>query len=216
PGLTTTASVVGPPASASAIKHQTARRLSLRRSRSDRPPQIPNRSSLASAYSRHSTRTSHAVHTRLASRVEPPFSGKKASGSVWAHSARSCQPRTPSSGRASRAYSPTCGASAGTPVVSGPSPSMFHTAPPLFAGRLPGIPGGPPPPASGTVLRGEVPHPGCPLRHPRPPPRALRRTGSGPCTRCGAGPRPCCSDGLGSALLGGGHGGRGTAHPDGV
>src|SRR3954468_9054941 len=30
------------------------------------------------------------MHTRLASRVDPPFSGKKASGSVWAHKARSC------------------------------------------------------------------------------------------------------------------------------
>ena len=30
--------------------------------------------------------------TFLASRVEPPFSGKNASGSVCAHSARSCQP----------------------------------------------------------------------------------------------------------------------------
>ena len=34
---------------------QTARFFSLRRSRSERPPQMPNRSSLASAYSRHSS-----------------------------------------------------------------------------------------------------------------------------------------------------------------
>src|SRR5699024_6806660 len=47
--------------------------------------------SLSRAYSRHSTRTSHVWHTRLASRVEPPFSGKEACGSVWAHKARSCQ-----------------------------------------------------------------------------------------------------------------------------
>jgi hypothetical protein len=46
---------------------------------------MPKRSSLASAYSRHSPRTSHAKHTFLASRVEPPFSGKNASGSVCAH-----------------------------------------------------------------------------------------------------------------------------------
>ncbi len=70
---------------------QTARLRSLRRSRSDNPPQIPNRSSWASAYSRHSARTSQPVQIFLASRVEPPFSGKNASGSVWAHSARSCQ-----------------------------------------------------------------------------------------------------------------------------
>ena len=61
-----------------------------RRSRSERPPQIPNRSSCSSAYSRHSLRTSHPVQIFLASRVEPPFSGKNASGSVCAHSARSC------------------------------------------------------------------------------------------------------------------------------
>ena len=35
--------------------------------------------------------------TFLASRVEPPFSGKKASGSVWAQSARSCHPSSVSS-----------------------------------------------------------------------------------------------------------------------
>ena len=34
--------------------------LSLRRSRSDRPPQMPNRSSFSSAYSRHSARTSQS------------------------------------------------------------------------------------------------------------------------------------------------------------
>ena len=50
---------------------------------------MPNRSSLVKAYSRHSTRTAHPVQTRLASRVEPPFSGKNASGSVSAHSASS-------------------------------------------------------------------------------------------------------------------------------
>ena len=37
-------------------------------------------------------RTSQVRQTFLASRVEPPFSGKNASGSVWAHSARSCHP----------------------------------------------------------------------------------------------------------------------------
>src|SRR4029453_17188950 len=75
----------------------TARFLSFRRSRSLRPPQMPKRSSLASAYSRHSPRTSHAKHTFLASRVDPPFSGKNASGSVCAHSARSCQLSAPPS-----------------------------------------------------------------------------------------------------------------------
>src|SRR5580692_6916037 len=71
---------------------QTASRFIRRRSRSDSPPQMPKRSSCSSAYSRHSTRTSQPRQTFLASRVEPPFSGKKASGSVCAHKARSCQP----------------------------------------------------------------------------------------------------------------------------
>jgi inosine-uridine nucleoside N-ribohydrolase len=64
--------------------------LTRRRSRSDSPPQIPKRSSLSSAYSRHCIRTGQPTQTRLASRVEPPFSGKNASGSVSAHSA-SCR-----------------------------------------------------------------------------------------------------------------------------
>ena len=51
---------------------------------------MPKRSSFCSAYSRHSPRTSHVVQMRFASRVEPPFSGKNASGSVCAHSASVC------------------------------------------------------------------------------------------------------------------------------
>ena len=82
-------------------------RFSLRRSRSDKPPQIPKRSSFSSAYSRHSTLTSHELQTRFASRVEPPFSGKNASGSVWAQSARSCHPRSSVSVKGSRAISLT-------------------------------------------------------------------------------------------------------------
>ena len=78
-----------------------------RRSRSDSPPQMPNRSSFANAYSRQSAFTSHEPHTRFASRVDPPFSGKKASGSVWAHRARSCQPRSSVSVKGSRANSLT-------------------------------------------------------------------------------------------------------------
>src|SRR5215469_17259634 len=74
-----------------------APRLRRRRSRSERPPQMPKRSSCSSAYSRHSVRTSQERHTFLASRVEPPFSGKNASGSVWAHSALSCQDIPPAS-----------------------------------------------------------------------------------------------------------------------
>ena len=65
-------------------------RLRRRRSRSESPPQMPKRSSCASAYSRHSSRTSQPRQIRFASRVEPPFSGKNASGSVCAHRARSC------------------------------------------------------------------------------------------------------------------------------
>ena len=105
----------------------TARRLSLRRSRSDMPPQIPKRSSLARAYSRHSSRTSQVAQTRLASRVEPPFSGKKASGSVWAHRARSCHARGPSSTSSpppKRSDSTSASGSSG--CFSGPSPRMFH------------------------------------------------------------------------------------------
>ena len=68
---------------------------------------MPKRSSFASAYSRHSARTSQPEQMRLASRVEPPFSGKNASGSVWAHSACSCQP----------------GSSAGSPISTATSGS---------------------------------------------------------------------------------------------
>src|SRR3712207_5799791 len=60
---------------------------------------MPKRSSLASANSRHSARTEQPLHTRLASRVEPPFSGKKASGSVSAHSASSRQDASPAGDR---------------------------------------------------------------------------------------------------------------------
>src|ERR671911_431682 len=70
---------------------QEARRLRRRRSRSDRPPQIPNRSSLASAYSRHSVWTVQVWQMRLAARVEPPFSGKKQSASLSRQAARSYQ-----------------------------------------------------------------------------------------------------------------------------
>src|SRR5699024_10821522 len=51
---------------------------------------IPNLSSCSSAYSKHSSRTAQAWQMRLASRVDPPFSGKNASGSVCAHKAWSC------------------------------------------------------------------------------------------------------------------------------
>src|SRR5215218_7161005 len=70
---------------------QEARRLRRRRSRSERPPQIPNRSSLASAYSRHWVWTVQVWPMRLAARVEPPFSGKKQSASLSRQAARSYQ-----------------------------------------------------------------------------------------------------------------------------
>jgi len=89
------------------IDYPACARFRRRRSRSDRPPQIPKRSSFSSAYSRHSTFTSQELQTRFASRVEPPFSGKKASGSVWAQRARSCQPRSSVSVKGSRAKSLT-------------------------------------------------------------------------------------------------------------
>ena len=66
-------------------------RFKFRRSRSDSPPQMPKPSSLLNAYSRHGALTSHSRQTRLASRAEPPLSGKNACGSVCAHNARSCQ-----------------------------------------------------------------------------------------------------------------------------
>src|ERR1700679_1322512 len=69
---------------------------------------MPKLSSIFSAYSRHSPRTSHPRQTRLASRLEPPFSGKNASGSVCAHSAWSCQPTSStSSGRTTTCVSGT-------------------------------------------------------------------------------------------------------------
>jgi hypothetical protein len=64
---------------------------SLRRSRSEVPPQIPNCSLLFNAYSRHCARTEHPEHTARAALDEPPRSGKKISGSTSAHLAALCQ-----------------------------------------------------------------------------------------------------------------------------
>ena len=66
---------------------------------------------LRRAYSRHSPRTSQPVQIFFASRVDPPFSGKKASGSVCAHRARSCQ--LASSGRPNSSDSSAIGKIAG-------------------------------------------------------------------------------------------------------
>src|SRR3954469_14955634 len=74
---------------------------------------MPKRSSWPSAYSRHSALTSHRPQILLASRVDPPFSGKKASGSVCEHSARSCH----SGASPSRSTPSTC-ASIGVPPNS--------------------------------------------------------------------------------------------------
>ena len=52
---------------------------------------------MVSASPTRAERTSQARQTFFASRVDPPFSGKKDSGSVWAQSARSCQPSSSSS-----------------------------------------------------------------------------------------------------------------------
>ena len=101
---------------------QTACFFSRRRSRSDRPPQMPKRSSLARAYSRHSPRTSQDRHTRLASRVLPPFSGKNASGSVWAHRARSCH------SMASSAPAVVNGSSTGSPTADLPPEAQVGPA----------------------------------------------------------------------------------------
>src|SRR6266536_159339 len=70
---------------------QQARFFRRRRSRSLIPPQIPKRSSLARAYSRHSTWTTQVWQILLAARVEPPFSGKKQSASLPRQAARSYQ-----------------------------------------------------------------------------------------------------------------------------
>src|SRR6185295_6547794 len=78
----------------SAVRRSSARcRRTRRRSRSDRPPQMPNFSPCASAYSRQSTRTSQLRHTAFASRVDAPRSGKKRSGSTPKQLASSCQLR---------------------------------------------------------------------------------------------------------------------------
>src|SRR4028118_2131403 len=58
-----------------------ARRRRRRRSRSESPPQMPNRSSLASAYSRHSALTSHPVQVVLALRAPAPPPREPAPGS---------------------------------------------------------------------------------------------------------------------------------------
>ncbi len=66
-------------------------RRNLRRSRSLKPPQIPNFSPLDSACSRQSSRTTHPRQTSFASRVEAPRSGKKRSGSTPMQFAWRCQ-----------------------------------------------------------------------------------------------------------------------------
>ncbi len=65
-----------------------------RRSRSDSPPQMPNFSPFASAYSRQSSRTTHPRHTSFASRVDAPRSGKKRSGSTPMQFALVCHVRS--------------------------------------------------------------------------------------------------------------------------
>jgi hypothetical protein len=63
----------------------------LRRSRSLKPPHIPNFSPFARAYSKQSSRTTQPRHTSLASRVDAPRSGKKSSGSTPMQFALLCQ-----------------------------------------------------------------------------------------------------------------------------
>src|SRR5262249_56149555 len=65
-----------------------------RRSRSLIPPQMPNFSPLARAYSRQSSRTTQPRHTSLASFVDAPRSGKKRSGSTPRQFAWRCQARS--------------------------------------------------------------------------------------------------------------------------
>ncbi|BAV22568.1 hypothetical protein CGBL_0108250 [Corynebacterium glutamicum] len=87
------------------MKFYEISRFRRRRSRSERPPQIPKRSSCSRANSRHSSRTGQPWQIRLASRVEPPFSGKNASGSVCAHSACSCHSCSTAPNRSSKVIS---------------------------------------------------------------------------------------------------------------
>ena len=64
-----------------------------RRSRSLIPPQMPNFSPFARAYSRQSSRTTHPRQTSLASLVDAPRSGKNRSGSTPMQFALRCQVR---------------------------------------------------------------------------------------------------------------------------
>ena len=66
------------------------RRRSRRRSLSERPPHIPNFSPFWRAYWRQSSRTTQPRQTSFASRVDPPLSGKKRSGSTPKQFAERC------------------------------------------------------------------------------------------------------------------------------
>ena len=77
------------------------------------PTPNPEALVVPSAYSRQSARTSQREQMRLASRVDPPFSGKNASGSVCEHKARSCHSgalpsRSATTGRPSISVPPSC------------------------------------------------------------------------------------------------------------
>jgi hypothetical protein len=63
---------------------------------------MPNFSPFTSAYSRHSSRTTHARHTAFASRVDAPRSGKNKSGSTPRQLACTCHVRSPMSKRCPR------------------------------------------------------------------------------------------------------------------
>src|SRR5690606_4071458 len=77
-----------PPRRARATARSRRRR---RRSRSDLPPHTPHFSTLTSANSKHSARTSQARHTSLADSLSPPRGGKNRSGSMPRQFARACQ-----------------------------------------------------------------------------------------------------------------------------
>ena len=70
------------------------RRCKSRRVRPVVPPHTPSRSLFDTAHSRHANRTSHFMHTRIASKPELPFSGQNNSGSTSRHNA----PKRQSSG----------------------------------------------------------------------------------------------------------------------
>jgi len=111
------------------------RRRSRRRSLSESPPHIPNFSPFWRAYWRQSSRTTQPRQTSFASRVDPPLSGKKRSGSTPKQLAERCHvggcvpKRNPV---ASAGRRKNC-----TMSVTGGSPRSWSRRSRSFGGRVP-------------------------------------------------------------------------------